>query len=219
MDHLPRSPGVSALCALPPEIFTLPVGSALARIWFAASPHPSGFALFRHFGPTASRFDHHLPGPGGRSQSGDRGILYAVHPDGDSLTLATALAEVFQDSRLIDLTVGDPHLAIFRSTRDLALLDLTGHWTTKAGAHAGLSSGPRKITREWSRDFYDAYPGIEGLRYRSAMSGGCSISVALFERARTAMPPHPLLDRSLADPSLLEQVTNAGDLLGYQVVP
>jgi len=197
----------------------LPSGSALARIWFSTGRYPSGFARFRYFGPTASRFDHHLPGPGGRGQSGPRGILYAVYADGDRLAFATALAEVFQETRTVELSHEGPRIAVFRTLRDLPLLDLTGHWTTRIGAHAGLSSGPREITREWSRDFYAAYPDIEGIRYRSSMSGGRSIAVALYERSLSAIPSAPFSDRPLGDRTTRRTLIQVAALLGYQVVP
>lgn len=217
MDHLPRSPGVAQLAGIPPALHTLPAGSEIVRIWFAASRHASGFAHFRDFGPTQSRFDHHLPDSAGRPTSGARAILYAIDAAADAHAFTSALAEVFQDTRTIDLTAGGPRLTVFRTTRDLELLDLTGHWTTRVGASAGLSSGPRAITREWSRDFYDAYPDVDGLRYRSAMSGGSSLSLALYERSRSAMPIAPLLDRSLAHAALRPGLVQAASTLGYSI--
>lgn len=129
----------------------------------------------------------------------------------------SALAEVFQDTRTIDLTVGGAHLAVFRTVRDLPLLDLTGHWTTRVEASAGLSSGQRAITREWSRDLYTAYPDLDGLRYRSAMSGGSSLSLALYERSGSAMPAAPVVDRPLKHAALRSDLVRAAQTLGYAI--
>ena len=219
MDHLPRSPGVPSLSAIPPAVHILPTGSEIVRIWFSGSRHASGFAHFRDFGPTASRFDHHLADGAGRPTSGPRAILYAIDAAADPHAFTSALAEVFQDTRTIDLRAGGPRLTIFQTTRVLSLLDLTGHWTTRAGASASLSSGPRAITKEWSRDFYGAYPNIDGLRYRSAMSGGSSLSLALYERGRSAMPAAPFFDRPLKHTALRSELVRAARILGYGIRP
>lgn len=187
------------------------------RIWFAGSRHVSGFAHFRDFGPTNSRFDHHLPDAAGRPTIGARAILYAIDAAAAPHAFMSALAEVFQDTRTIDLVAGEPHLAIFQTIRDLPLLDLTGHWTTRAGASASLSSGPREITKEWSRDFYDAHASLDGLRYRSAMSGGSSLSLALYERGRSAMPTSPIVNRPLRHAALRADLVRAAGTLGYAI--
>ena len=216
-ETLPSSPGVAALAAIPPAIHTLPAGVRLLRVWFSASAHPSGFARFRYFGPTSSRFDHHLPGPGDAPKAGDRGILYAVEEHADSLI--SALAEVFQEQRIIDPHHEAPVVSIFQIERDLTLLDLTAHWTTRAGASAAISSGRRQIARSWSRDFYSAYPAIDGLRYRSSMSGGSDIALALYERSENAMPARAIATRQLDHPEIFESVAEAVSRLGYNIKP
>lgn len=217
MDHLPRCPGAPALSAIPPAVHVLPSGSDIVRIRFSGSRYASGFARFRDFGPTNSQFEHHLPDGAGRPTTGAWAILYAIDAAADPHAFMSALAEVFQDTRTIDLTVGEPRLTVFRTVRDLPLLDLTGHWTTRAGASAGLSSGTRVITREWSRDFYAAYPDLDGLRYRSAMSGGSSLSLALYERGESAMPAAPLVDRPLKHAALRSGLVRVARTLGYDI--
>jgi len=216
-EDLPSPPGPAALARIAPEIHRLPASTQLLRIWFRDSGHPSGFAHFRNFGPTISRFDHHLPGPGGLPALGPRGILYAVEKG--PLALTTALAEVFQGSRLIDLNAEEPIVSIFTLERELPLLDLTGHWPTKVGASAALSSGKRSTAREWSRDFYAAYPQIDGLRYRSSMSGGSDFALALYERGATAMPAHPMLSLPLSHPRIIGSVMDAAERIGYDTRP
>ncbi len=210
----PPSPGPDALKRIVPEIHRLAAGTRLLRVWFQGSPHPSGFAQFRYFGPTSSRFDHHLPGPGGAPVSGPRGILYAVEKS--PMALTTALAEVFQDSRLIDLHNEEPTVSIFALERDLPLLDLTAHWATKVGASAALSSGKRATARNWSRDFYAAYYSkVDGLRYRSSMSGGSDCALAIYELGATAMPARPLISLPLAHPRVAGSVVEAAERIGY----
>ncbi|WP_226783258.1 RES domain-containing protein [Oceaniglobus trochenteri] len=216
-ETLPSSLGAAALSKVAPEIYRLPAGHELLRIWSSDTRYLSGFSQFRFFGPTSSRFDHHLPSSSGAPVIGDRGILYAVEQGSDAAI--SALAEVFQSSRTIDLTTGKPFLSIFSTTLDLKLLDLTGHWTTRIGASALISSGRREICRGWSRDFYDAYPDIDGIRYRSSMSGGGTIAFALFERGLPAMPASPDVNLSLNDPVLRRTIAQAARLLGFQITP
>jgi hypothetical protein len=214
-ETLPPSPGIAALSTIPPAVHVLPAGTELLRVWFEASPHPSGFGQFRYFGPVSSRFDHHLPGPGDVPKVGDRGILYAVEAHADALI--TALGEVFQERRIIDLRHEKPVASIFRIERDLALLDLTAHWATRAGASAAISSGPRAIARSWSRDFYAAYPAIDGLRYRASMSGGSDIALALYERCKNAMPDRTITTKRLDHPEIFDNVAEAARRLGYDI--
>ncbi|MGH8227001.1 MAG: RES domain-containing protein [Steroidobacteraceae bacterium] len=53
-------------------------GTLFARIYFATGPYPSRWSQFRHFGPTAARWDHHLPSAGGAPKDQDRAILYCA---------------------------------------------------------------------------------------------------------------------------------------------
>ena len=98
-----------------------------------------------------------------------RGILYAATGDD---AIATCVAEVFQDTRLVDTRRNEPRLAAFPVMEDVALLlDLTGKWPTRAGASTNINSGPRPRCRRWSRVIYDAYPDLGGLYYASSMNG------------------------------------------------
>jgi hypothetical protein len=223
MDHLPMPPGVDELGAIEPEICGLPARTDLTRIWFAGSSYPSGFAHFRTFGPTASRFDHHLPGPDGKPMHGDRSILYAIKateaPTGEIEAITAAVGEVFQQQRIIDLARDEPRLTVFRTVRKVSLLDLTGFWATHVGASANLSSGPRDVTRAWSRAFHEAYPQADGLLYRSSMSGGRCFAVALYERAEDAMPTTPQIDLPLGHSRLRGALAEGARRLGYEILP
>lgn len=214
-ESLTPSPGVSALQGTPPQLHVVPKGSGLLRIWFSGSRYPSGPAVFRYYGPTTSRFDHHLPGPGGSPTASDRGILYVVEQDSNALT--TAIAEVFQEDRRINLVPDGPVVSTIKTSRDMTLLDTTGFWATKAGASASLFAGSRADAQGWSRNFYNAYPHVDGIRYRSSMSGGIGIAQALYERSEDAFSGSMLHSLSLSDPVIRNQVYDAADSLGYSI--
>jgi hypothetical protein len=205
MPKLPDPPARLTLAAI---TRTLPAGTRLWRIYFAGGSHPVAWNAFRFFGPTHSRFDHHDPPPSVQA----RGILYAASKP------TTCLAEVFQATRTIDRASHDPWLVAFELQRDVALLDLTGVWPTRAGASMAISSGPRPRARQWSRAIYAAYPAVEGLHYASSMHAN-EPTVALYERAVGALPATPAFNRALADRALLRRLNAAATHLGYGLVP
>ena len=207
MAKFPEPPAAGQLAGIVPEIRALPAGSRLWRVYFRGGRHPAFWDTFRTFGPTGSRFDHHLPPPHPQS----RGILYAA------LAGPTCLAEVFQQTRVIDRTASDPWLVGFELSGDLRLLDLTDTWPTRAGASMALATGPRPRAQRWSRAIYEAYPQIHGLHYPASMHANLP-SVALFERAAAAMPSAPVLHRPLVEPALLGALNRAARDLGYGLV-
>jgi hypothetical protein len=204
MAKLPDPP--QPLTAVP-DLVPLRRGQRLWRIYFAGGVHPVTWRDFRHYGPTNARFDHHDKPP----HTQTKGILYAaVDP-------VTCLAEVFQATRTIDRTASAPWLVAFDLTRDVSLLDLMGPWPTQAGASMAISSGPRPRARRWSQAIHAAYPSVEGLRYGSSMHAN-DPCVALYERARSAMPRAPLFHRALSDPALLLRLNAAATRLRYGLV-
>jgi hypothetical protein len=176
-------------------------------VYFRGGRHPTLWDRFRSWGPTGARFDHHEPPP--RDQN--RQILYAAAAG------PTCLAEVFQDTRTINRSRAEPWLVGFELTRPVALLDLTSSWPTRAGASMAISTGPRPRARGWSRAIYDAYPGVDGLMYPSSMNASAE-AVAMYERARDAMPRHPIFNRPLTDPALLFTLGNVAVDLGYRLI-
>jgi hypothetical protein len=201
----PEPPSAADLAAIPPELRVLPAGALLWRVYFRGGKHPTLWHAFRSFGPLRpGRFDHHVPPP--RTQ--DRGIFYAAAEG------TTCLAEVFQDTRLIDRLARDPWLVAFALEAPVSLLDLTGAWPTRAGASTAIATGPRPRPQRWSRAIYEAYPAVQGLRYASSMHGNRP-AVALYERATTALPPMPAFHRALRDPGLLPMLRHVAGDLGY----
>lgn len=176
----------------------------LWRIYGRAGTHASGWSSFRSFGPVDARFDHHLPPE--REQA--RAIYYAAREP------ATCVAEVCQAERRIERFVDAPWLVGFRLAGDLRLLDLTGRWPTRAGASMAIHSGSRFRARAWSRAIYEAFPEVQGLLYCSSMDSNRH-AVALYERARSAMPPRSELHRALSDPDLEPFLRDAARAFGY----
>lgn len=208
MVKFPEPPEPAALATIGPTYQRLPHGFELWRVYFHGGAHPTGWSDLRRFGPVAqARFDHHLPPP--RLQ--ERGILYAAASG------LTALAEVFQRRRMIDVTSGWPWLVGFAVAEPLTLLDLTGLWPTAAGASMALSSGPRPRARRWSQAIYAAFPEVQGLWYPSSMAGNAP-AVALYERAEAALPQQPFFHRPLDDPALRDPLRHAARRLGYAMI-
>ena len=213
MPKFPEPPAFAVLQQVKPDIKILRCGVILWRVYLRGGTHPTLWSVFRRFGPTNGRFDQQLPDADGNPCLQDRAILYAA------LQGPTCLAEVFQESRVIDRRARDPWLAAFRLQHELQLLDLTGTWPTRAGASMAINTGSRFRAQRWSRVIYDAYPCLHGLYYPSSMHAN-QAAIALYERASDtgAMPAQPLFHRSLSDPSLLTALRNVATDLGYLVI-
>jgi hypothetical protein len=204
MAKFPEPPSTLTIA---PLIKTVPSGTVLWRIYFMGGAHPVSWDQFRYCGPTASRFDHHDPPKAVQS----KGIMYCASAP------VTCLAEVFQATRVIDRSAGEPWLAGFAVAADLHLLDLTGPWPTQAGASMAINTGHRPRAQRWSRILYKTYPMIDGIYYPSSMHAN-SPSAALFERAVKAIPSAPSFNRALIDPALLGRLGSAAGSLGYRLV-
>jgi hypothetical protein len=211
MVKFPEPPAVATMRSITPDVEMLPAGTRLYRIYFRGGRHPGGWNRFRNFGPLPdARFDHHLDPP----MVQERAILYAATRND---AVATCVAEVFQETRLVDTRRHDPQLACFSLAEDVPLLSLRGRWPTKAGASANINSGPRPKSRRWSKTIYEAYPDVCGLLYESSMNGNRP-AVALYERAARALPEAPDFNRSLSDAALLLPLERIASDLGYDLV-
>jgi hypothetical protein len=199
----PEPPDLSAVAA---DWIIVPAGHELWRIYLRGGRHAAPWNHFRTYGPVDARFDHHDPPPRVQRQ----GILYAAEQ------IRTCLAEVFQRRRHIDTRFGEPWLVGFALAAPVRLLNLTGSWPTRAGASMAINSGPRPRARRWSRAVYAAYGSAQGLYYASSMDANAP-AVALYERARSALPARPFFHRALADPLLLPALAGVADDLGYTI--
>jgi hypothetical protein len=208
VSKFPEPPGVAALRNIAPQTIALAPDTPLARIYFAAGPHPSRWNQFRSFGPTAARWDHHLPDAHNAPTEQIRAVLYCA-PDVD-----TCAAEVFQSTRRIDRTRNAPGLVVFALHKAVTLLNVHGVFATTIGASTAIHSGTRARARAWARELYDAYPDIQGLYYGSSMNGHAPAMV-LNDRARSAVPDRPRLHRSLNDDMLVEVLQRIALRLSY----
>ncbi len=204
MAKFPEPP---ATLAVPADLRVAPTGTRLWRVYFVGGARPGTWSGFRYFGPTAARFDHHDEPASVQA----KGILYAA------TTPTTCLAEAFQAARVVDRAAHQPWLVGFDTVRDLTLLDLTGVWPTRAGAPMAINTGPRPRAQRWSRLVHATYPDAEGLYYPSSMHAN-QPSVALYERAGSALPTAPAFNRALADPALAPRLSAAAASLGYRLV-
>jgi hypothetical protein len=204
MPKLPFPPTAERLAEIGAETRVVPAGTTLARIYFTGGPYPTAWNEFRYLGPLRGRFDPHIP----PTHLQERGVLYAAD------SLLTGLAEVFQAKRRIDVTTGQPMLATFNLARDVPLLDLTGLWPTRAGASTAIHSGPRPRAQGWARAIYEAFPEIEGVLYCSSMNAN-QPAIALFERARPALPSLPRSNDALNNPLFRALLLRYATRLGY----
>jgi RES domain len=189
MSRLPRPPAPAVLTSLlrPHEdIVAVHSGTRLVRVFAAGGRHQQRWNTFRHTGPLAhARFDPQPPGPGGGAGAGGDGVLYF------GLSVRTSVAEVYQQTSIVDRTYRRPQLVVFQPRRTLRLLDLTGLWPTRAGASQEISSGPKDVTQAWARAIHEAFPDLDGLWYRSSMDSG-DPAVCLWEPpAGDALPTNP----------------------------
>jgi hypothetical protein len=208
VSKFPEPPGVEALRQITAETLKLPAGTPLARLYFSAGPYPSHWNRFRHTGPTAERWDHHLSNSSGEPTEQDRAVLYCA-PQVD-----TCAAEVFQATRRIDRIRNSPALAIFALHAPVTLLDLRGAFATRLGASTAIHSGPRSRARAWARQLYEAYPDVQGFQYGSSMNGHAP-AIVLNERAPGALSTEPQFHRALNDDMLVDVLQRIALRLSY----
>jgi RES domain len=207
---LPDPPDPEELRRIGADLRALPAGTLLFRIYFRGGDHPGGWDEFRRFGPLATaRFDHH-PDPQGMHE--ECGIHYAAS------LVKTCVAEAFQTGRAVDPRRREPWLAGFALAGEIRLLNLGGDWPTRAGGSMKINSGPRPITRRWSRAIHEAYPEVVGLLYASSMHAN-EEAVALYERASPTIPIRSQVHVPLSHPGLHGELDRICGELGYALLP
>jgi len=180
----------------------------LWRIHRTVGEHVLAWNQLRTHGPLATmRWEPH-PEPR-RDQR--EGVLYAA------TDLGTAVAEVFQATRLVDTISGTPHATAWQPTRPLRLLDVTEGWALRNGAAAALGAAPRSTCRAWARSIATTWPDLDGLWVTSTMTG--HHSVVLWNPADDSFPTAPLFSRPLGDPTLLSILRRiAAKDLNYRIL-
>lgn len=182
--------------------------SVLWRVHRTTGDHVLAWNALRNYGPLPSmRWD---PQPGSQPGSHDEGVLYA------SVDIETALAKVFQTTRMIDTRIGAPRLTAWEPTRRLRLLDLSGTWLIRNGASAALSAAPRATCRRWARAIHLAWPELDGLAVPSTMTGGTN--VVLWNAAADSLPESPAFSRALAHPLVWAIAQDAAVRIGYRII-
>lgn len=214
MAKFPEPPSIDYLKNITPEIYTLSADTVVTRIYFAAGAYPTSWHSFRYYGPTASRFDHHLCDAHNKPHMQERGIMYLT---AGTQAIPTALAEVFQGTRVIDRRSRNPILTGFNLKKTIKLLNLRGAFVTTIGALTAIHSGQRGRARRWAQQLYLAYPELEGIYYCSSMNGNEPV-IALFERAQKALPERPIFHRELRDPTLATILTETAEKIRYVLV-
>jgi hypothetical protein len=217
MARLPQPPAPASLRSLlrPAEdIVTVPGITRLVRIFAAGGKHRQRWNSFRHTGPLPhARFDPHPLGPGGGpTTTRDHGSIYF------GLSARTSIAEVFQNTSIVDRSTRRPHLVVLRPRRTLCLLDLTALWPTRAGASQEISSGAKATTQAWARAIREAHPELDGLWYRSSMDSGAPALCLWDPPAGSALPAAPDVLLPLDHPGLDLPLARICDELNYTLL-
>lgn len=205
MVKLPQHP-LGQLQRLPEDLRTLS-GRPIWRVHRTSGAYVIPWNQLRHYGPIDTmRFDHHDPPP--HTQA--KGISY------NALDVPTVLAEVFQQTRVINRTKGDPYLTGWTPTRDLALLDLTGNWPIRNGASYTINTGRKDHCRAWARAITAAWPDLDGLWHNSSVTG--QTVVTLFETTADAFPTTPIFSNPLTHAGLFSILSTAAAWIGYTLL-
>lgn len=207
MVKLPLPPDPKELDFRPEHLRVVSLKTVLWRVHRTSGEHVVPWRQLRYWGPASTmRFDPHEPPP--RVQ--DRGVSYAA------LSVPTALAEVFQQTRVINSRRGSPYLTAWSPARELTLLDLTGDWPIQAGASYAINTARRDHCRAWARAVHVARPDLDGLWHHSSMTGGDAVT--LFTHAADSFPDRPRLSLPLDHPGLRSHLLAAASQIAYSVV-
>lgn len=202
---LPLPPEPGELEFAPEDLQVIPTHAVLWRVHRASGEHIVPWNQLRYWGPASTmRFDPHDPPP----HVQDRGVSYAA------LSVPTALAEVFQHTRVINIRRDSPYLTAWSPARPLTLLDLTGTWPIRAGASYVINAGRRDHCRAWARAVHRARQDLDGLWYHSSMTGGDAVT--LVTHASDSFPDRPVLSLPLDHPGLRGHLLAAADQIGYR---
>lgn len=206
MVKLPAPPDAGRLEPMDADIRT-EEDVTLWRVHPTLGDHVIAWDELRYWGPAATmRFDPHLPPP--RAQ--DRGVLYA------GLAIPDVLAEVYQQTRVVDRAAKGAYLAGWQPVRPLRLLDLSGTWPIRAGASYAINSGRKDHCRLWAQTIHTARPDLDGLWHHSSMSGGTLVT--LFTHAADSFSARPAFDMPLTHGGLHLPLLDACERIGYRLV-
>lgn len=207
MVKLPLPPEPAELEVAAEHLPVVPTETVLWRVHRTSGEHVVAWNRLRYWGPASTmRFDPQEPPPDVQQ----RGVSYAA------LSSPTAIAEIFQRTRVINTRRGTPYLTAWSPARPVALLDLTGTWPIRAGASHVINTGRRDHCRAWARAIHTARPDLDGLWHHSPMTGGDAVT--LFTHAADSFPNRPMLSLPLDHPGLRGHLLAAASQIGYRVV-
>lgn len=89
-------------------------------------------------------------------------------------------------SRLTEAHLDQYHVAEFRSSRGLRLVDLAGKGLVKMGLDARLTTGSYRLAQEWAEAFQQHPDQADGILYRSRHDPKQQLA-AIFERAQPVL--------------------------------
>lgn len=206
MVKLPQPPSPTNLERHDDEDLRILAGGPLWRVHRTTGAHVVAWNHLRYFGPIDTmRFDPHDPPP----QAQAKGVIY------NALDVATVLAEVFSQTRVINLTRGDPYLTAWTPNRELNLLDLTGTWPIRNGASYTINTARKDHCRGWARTITAAWPDLDGLWQHSSLTG--RPMVTLFTTPSGTFPPAPDFSSPLSHPGLFATLHAVATEIGYRL--
>jgi hypothetical protein len=199
-------PGVDHLRAIGPDLVDLTPTTPVWRVHQLLGPHPTSWDELRRYGPlTSARFDPHPEPPGTRPT----GVVYLASD------VPTALAEVYQETRVVQRGFRGAQLTAWFPARTLRVLDLTDVWPTRAGTSHSLNSGRKDYTRSWARAVTTAWPDLDGMVYTGMTGRRCWV---LYSPASDAFPSAPEFSHPLAAAALGPALAAAARQIGYLLV-
>src|SRR5665811_2003327 len=203
MAKLPK-PDLDVIASVPP--ITTERTEVLWRVHYVLGDYPRMWNELRRFGPLPSaRFDP-WPTPTGAQ---DTGVAYFA------FDVATCLAEMFQETRKINLAEPGYQLSAFTPTRALSLLDVRGDYPIQIGASHTLNGGQRNRCREWAVALAAVHSGADGMLFQGITGKDC---VVMWEPGTDAIADAPDFSRPLGDPSIRQTVATAAKQINYAYV-
>jgi hypothetical protein len=153
------------------------------------------------------RFDHHGPP---LSRHLDRSVWYAA------MSLTGAVSEAFGDAGFLDPGSGR-RICVASPRRSLRVLDLVGIAARAFGLDQRIGTElDSSLCQEWSRAFYDHYPGIQGIRWRGRQAG--SICIVLNDRVEMDLL-ELLLDHDIAHPDVWPRIAASARRAHLRLAP
>jgi hypothetical protein len=206
MAKLPLPPPAGTLRHIKEPVWADDVPEVLWRIRPTKGPHPYPWNGFRDFGPLPSaRFDPHRPPPHVQIET----VAYF------GVDWHVCLAEVFQQTRIIDPHTNDVFLTGIQLDRAIRLIDLRGSWPITVGASHHINTGRKDHCRAWARALRQAWPHADGL---ASVGVNAGTVVTLYNPAKDALGRAAVFDRPLADAAIENHLATAAEHINFDLI-